>query len=78
MLWWQQGKKANSLGIPVILNPIGVDISNLRKQGILFLLKNIKISVICGKAKEINFIRILEDNNVYNCSVEMVKGLANK
>ena len=73
------GQKANALKVPVILNPLGVGVSNLRRKAIMFLLKNINISIICGRSTEINFINELEGkNNEHSCSVEMVKGLAKK
>ena len=73
------GQKANALNIPGIFNPLGASISNLRRKAIMYLLKNIKFSIICGRATEINFINKLDEiDNEYTCSVEMVKGLAKK
>lgn len=50
------GQKANLLGRPVILDPVGIGISPFRTEIILSLLKEIKLSVIRGNASEIKFL----------------------
>jgi hydroxyethylthiazole kinase len=47
------GKKANELGIPVILDPVGVGATPYRKESALKLLSEIKFSVIRGNLAEI-------------------------
>lgn len=47
------GKKANELGHPVILDPVGAGASTLRTQTALRLLKEIRFTVIRGNASEI-------------------------
>ncbi len=50
------GKKANELGHPVILDPVGAGASELRNETTLQLLREIKFSVIRGNISEIKFI----------------------
>ncbi|MFJ5791621.1 hydroxyethylthiazole kinase [Lysinibacillus sp. NPDC093197] len=40
------GKKANALGVPIILDPVGVGATNLRKQAIQQLLEAVHFAVI--------------------------------
>lgn len=47
------GKKANELGIPVILDPVGVGATPYRKESALKLLSEIKFSIIRGNLAEI-------------------------
>ncbi|MCM8710276.1 hydroxyethylthiazole kinase [Clostridium sp. SYSU_GA19001] len=47
------GKKANELGVPVILDPVGVGATPYRKETALKLLKEVKFSVIRGNLAEI-------------------------
>ncbi|MBP5304742.1 MAG: hydroxyethylthiazole kinase [Lachnospiraceae bacterium] len=47
------GKKANEIGIPVTLDPVGVGTSEFRSKTAGELLKEIKIAVIRGNASEI-------------------------
>lgn len=47
------GRKANELGIPVILDPVGVGASRLRAQTAFHLMEEIRFSVIRGNASEI-------------------------
>jgi hydroxyethylthiazole kinase len=47
------GKKANEMGIPIILDPVGVGASSFRKESAQYLLENISISIIRGNAAEI-------------------------
>lgn len=50
------GQRANHLGHPVILDPVGVGASDLRMQTVLQLLKEVKFSVIRGNISEIKTI----------------------
>ncbi|MGI6143568.1 MAG: hydroxyethylthiazole kinase [bacterium] len=54
------GKKANALGVPVILDPVGVGASRLRKKAVAELLTRVKISVLKGNASEIKFLSGLD------------------
>ena len=47
------GKRANTLGHPVVLDPVGVGASKLRTETALTLLKEVKFSVIRGNMSEI-------------------------
>lgn len=49
-------KKANELGIPVILDPVGAGTSKFRCDAIDLILSKIKISIIRGNLSEISFI----------------------
>jgi len=40
------GKKANALGIPVILDPVGAGATTYRKETVQYLLENIQFAVI--------------------------------
>jgi len=48
------GVRANQLGIPVVLDPVGVGATCLRTQTVKNLLSKIKISLLRGNASEIN------------------------
>jgi len=50
------GKKANELGVPVILDPVGVGATPYRKEVALKLIKEIKFSVIRGNMAEIKIL----------------------
>ncbi|KAB3531312.1 hydroxyethylthiazole kinase [Alkaliphilus pronyensis] len=50
------GKKANQLGIPVILDPVGVGATSLRSEAIKEILAEVKISVLRGNMSEIKNI----------------------
>ncbi len=50
------GKKANELGHPVVLDPVGAGASTLRNETALNLLKEVKFSVIRGNISEIKFL----------------------
>jgi hydroxyethylthiazole kinase len=47
------GKRANEIGIPVVLDPVGVGATPYRKEAALKLLKEIKFSVVRGNLAEI-------------------------
>lgn len=50
------GKKANKIGNPTILDPVGVGASKLRRETTFELLKQIDFSIISGNASEIKTI----------------------
>ena len=50
------GKKANELGIPVTLDPVGVGVSNLRTKTTRRLLEEVRFAAIRGNASEINVL----------------------
>lgn len=52
----EAGKKANELGHPVVLDPVGVGASRLRNETADTLLKEVKFSVIRGNSSEIKFL----------------------
>jgi hydroxyethylthiazole kinase len=54
------GKKANELGIPVILDPVGVGASSFRRRTVQEIIRNIKLAVIRGNVSEIKAIAGLE------------------
>lgn len=47
------GKKANELGIPVVLDPVGTGATRMRTESALKLLEAVKVAVIKGNAAEI-------------------------
>lgn len=54
------GKEANRLGIPVILDPVGVGATQLRTETALRLLELIEISILKGNSAEIAVLAGLE------------------
>lgn len=50
------GKKANELGVPIVLDPVGVGASKLRNSTVKALLDNLNIAVIRGNLSEISCI----------------------
>lgn len=50
------GKKANILGIPVILDPVGVGATSFRNKVVEKILKEVKLSVLKGNMSEIKNI----------------------
>jgi len=50
------GKKANEMGIPVILDPVGAGATPLRTQSAEKILKEVKVDVLRGNAAEIAVI----------------------
>lgn len=54
------GKKANQLNIPIILDPVGVGISNFRKESAKKIIENMKISIIKGNQSEIKTLYGME------------------
>lgn len=47
------GKKANALGIPVILDPVGAGATSLRTRTFAVMTKELKLAVVRGNASEI-------------------------
>lgn len=47
------GKKANELGIPVVLDPVGAGATRLRTESAIKLLREVKMAVIKGNAAEV-------------------------
>lgn len=54
------GKKANDLGIPIVLDPVGVGATKFRKEVAKRILKEVKVSVIRGNMSEIKNIYGIE------------------
>ena len=50
------GKRANKLGIPVILDPVGAGASKLRNDTTLSILEQVKIAILRGNLSEISFV----------------------
>lgn len=47
------GKRANQLGVPVILDPVGAGATKLRTESSKRLLENVKVSIVRGNAGEV-------------------------
>ncbi len=47
------GKRANELGIPIVLDPVGAGATSLRTQSALQLLHDLRISALRGNASEV-------------------------
>jgi len=56
------GKVANSLKIPVILDPVGAGATNLRTESALRLQEKIKINIVRGNFAEISILAGLKGN----------------
>ena len=54
------GKKANELGIPVVLDPVGAGASALRNETTERLLAEVKVTVLRGNMSEIRYTAGLE------------------
>lgn len=50
------GRRANALGIPVILDPVGVGGTRLRRDAVNWLLQQVQFTAIRGNATEIRFL----------------------
>ncbi len=50
------GKKANELGVPVVLDPVGAGATRLRTETALRILNEVKVSVVRGNAGEISVL----------------------
>ncbi len=86
------GKKANSIGKPVIFDPVGAGVTQSRRDICNRLLENIKFTVIRGNASEIRFLAgqnsigsgvdvskldVITESNISEV-IEMVKELSKK
>jgi hydroxyethylthiazole kinase len=49
----KSGEKANELGIPIILDPVGVGATSFRKEAAMQIMNKLKISIIRGNLSEI-------------------------
>ena len=56
------GKKANELGIPIILDPVGAGASRFRNETVKKLLNDIHFSVIRGNISEMCFLAGLKSS----------------
>lgn len=65
------GKRANELGIPIVLDPVGVGASSFRKQAVQELLDKISVTVIRGNFSE---IKTLADGHAKSHGVEVAAG----
>ncbi|NLU49640.1 MAG: hydroxyethylthiazole kinase [Syntrophomonadaceae bacterium] len=54
------GKKANQLGIPVILDPVGVGATSYRTDSTTLILEEVKISILKGNPAEIGILAGLD------------------
>jgi hydroxyethylthiazole kinase len=79
------GKVANSLKIPVILDPVGAGATNLRTESALRLQEKIKINIVRGNFAEISILAGLKGNikgvesiSTEKNSVEIACSLARK
>ncbi len=86
------GKRANHLGIPVILDPVAAGSTQLRRDAVRKLLQEVQFSAIRGNASEIRFLAgiqtegsgvdvsiqdaVTEEN--LSQAIELVQGLACK
>ncbi|WP_254901163.1 hydroxyethylthiazole kinase [Tuberibacillus sp. Marseille-P3662] len=59
----QAGQTANHLGIPVILDPVGVGATSYRRQQVSELLTKVKPTVICGNISEIKTLAGFESES---------------
>lgn len=50
------GKVANDLGMPVVLDPVGVGASTYRNEAVKNILDSVEVSVIKGNGSEISFM----------------------
>lgn len=50
------GKRANELGIPVVLDPVGAGASKLRNSTVRSILEQVRITVLRGNISEVAFV----------------------
>lgn len=68
------GKTANKQNIPVILDPVGAGVSNLRNETVRTLLKEVRFTVIKGNRSEIRFLAgVVSNNKGIDASAEDLK-----
>jgi hydroxyethylthiazole kinase len=66
------GRKANALGIPVILDPVGAGATSLRTQTVAMMTAELKLAVVRGNASE---ILSLASEKVRTKGVEAIHGV---
>jgi hydroxyethylthiazole kinase len=66
------GRKANALGIPVILDPVGAGATSLRTQTFAMMTTELKLAVVRGNASE---ILSLASDTVRTKGVEAIHGV---
>ncbi|TCT16261.1 hydroxyethylthiazole kinase [Natranaerovirga pectinivora] len=79
------GKKANEIGIPVILDPVGVGATNFRRQTVRKLLDSVQFAIIKGNMSEIKTLAGVNvtskgvDSNTDDIGKELIaRNLANE
>ncbi|MCI1965930.1 MAG: hydroxyethylthiazole kinase [Oscillospiraceae bacterium] len=50
------GKKANEMGVPVVLDPVGAGASDLRNRTVMKLLEQVHMTVLRGNLSEMSFL----------------------
>jgi len=77
------GRRANELGVPVILDPVGVGATALRTESALRILREVKVSVLKGNAGEIGVlagtggsVRGVDSEGITGDPVEVAKACA--
>lgn len=50
------GKRANALGVPIVLDPVGAGATTLRTESALLLLRQLRITALRGNASEIGVL----------------------
>lgn len=54
------GKRANEMGIPVVLDPVGAGASIFRNEAVKSILEQVKITILRGNLSEVSFAAGLE------------------
>jgi len=74
------GRQANSMGVPIVLDPVGVGASKLRNSTVKALLDNLNIAVIRGNLSEISCIAgensAIKGVDVSQDDIENIDGLS--
>jgi hydroxyethylthiazole kinase len=55
------GREANSRGVPVVLDPVGVGVSTFRREGVAGLLDSVAMAVVRGNAAEVAQLQLDDD-----------------
>lgn len=50
------GKKANELGVPVVLDPVGAGASGLRNETVKKILEQVNITILRGNLSEVSYV----------------------
>ena len=79
------GKRANELGIPVILDPVGAGATKLRTDSAAAILSELRLSVIRGNAGEVlaiagerGMVRGVDSQDTVEGRLEVLKDLASR